>query len=112
MLFVVAFIQAWTLGLVARCHLIAGEAVTAEGLFRAALEGVGEESANGGIVRDSRSGAAAMSVLFASPIHAYSKAATLRAYSQLLLQWEKRETEGDIIARRAETVRTAHEYCW
>lgn len=87
----------WTLALLARCYLAAGKAVTAEGLFRAALDGscsVGEQ----------KSEAASMPILFSSPIHPYSKAATLRGYSELLLQWENREAEGENVARQAETV--------
>lgn len=105
--FVLSFGQAWTLGLLARCHFVAGEAVTAEGLFRAALDGlggVGEESQNGGIVGGQRSGGASMAVVVASPIHPYSKAATLRGYSELLTEWEKREAEGDTVTQRAESV--------
>ncbi|CAN0272650.1 unnamed protein product, partial [Ectocarpus sp. 8 AP-2014] len=70
---------AWTLSLLARCHVAAGEAVTAEGLFRAALDSL----------------QVALPLLFASPLHPYTKAATLRGYSELLLQWEKREAEGE-----------------
>lgn len=101
------FRQAWTLGLLARCHFVAGEAVTAEGLYRAALdglEGVAEDSQSGGIVGGQRPGEAAMAVVVASPIHPYSKAATLRGYSELLGQWEKREAEGETVTRRAEAV--------
>ena len=45
-----------------------------------------------------------MAVVIASPIHPYSKAATLRSYSELLTQWEKREAEGGNVTRRAEAV--------
>lgn len=90
----------------ARCHLVAGEAVTAEGLFRAALDGlpgVAEEADD--IAKSQRSaGAVALPVLFASPLHPYSKAAMLRGYSELLMQWEKREAEGEATARQAKTV--------
>eukprot|EP00904_Undaria_pinnatifida_P011212 jgi/Undpi1/7220/HiC_scaffold_22.g09693.m1 len=101
---------AWTLGLLARCHFVAGEAVTAEGLFRAALDGLAgaaEESQNGGIVGGRRPGEAAIAVVIASPIHPYSKAATLRAYSELLTKWEKREAEGETVTRRAEAVESS-----
>lgn len=93
--------------MLARCHFVAGEAVTAEGLFRAALDGLAgaaEESQNGGIVGGRRPGEAAIAVVIASPIHPYSKAATLRAYSELLTKWEKREAEGETVTRRAEAV--------
>lgn len=99
-------VQAWTLFLLARCHLTAGEAVTAEGLFRAALDGLQgiAEEVDDGIVGSQRpTGAVAPSILFASPIHPYSKAAMLQGYSELLLQWEKREAEGEIAARQAKT---------
>eukprot|EP00903_Cladosiphon_okamuranus_P019609 g18034.t1 len=97
---------AWTLGLLATCHLVAGEAVTAEGLFRAALDGLtGVAEEDGDIAKGHRpAGAVALPVLFASPLHPYSKAAMLRGYSELLLQWEKREAEGEATARTAETV--------
>lgn len=101
------FPQAWTLSLLARCHVAAGEAVTAEGLFRAALDslqGIAEE-VDDGIARSQRpAGAVALPLLFASPLHPYTKAATLRGYSELLLQWEKREAEGEVVARQAEKV--------
>lgn len=88
---------------------MAGEAVTAEGLFRAALDGlpgVAEEADD--ITRSQRSaGAVPLPVLYASPLHPYSKAAMLRGYSELLMQWEKREAEGEATARRAEIVSTA-----
>lgn len=98
--------KAWTLSLLGRCHLVAGEAVTAEGLFRAALDGlpgVAEEADD--IAKSQRSaGVVAPPVLFASPLHPFSKAAMLRGYSELLMQWEKREAEGEVTARQAETV--------
>ena len=101
--------QAWTLGLLARCHLEAGEAVTAEGLFRAALDGlkgvVEEEGDGGGFSERQGQGAGSAVVLFPSPLHPYSRAATLKAYAGLLSQWENREGEGGIAARRADTVR-------
>lgn len=97
--------QAWTLALLARCHLETGEAVTAEGLFRAALDNLG-----GAVGEDDggseRQGAKA-NALFPSPIHPYTRAATLRGYAELLLQWEKREGEGEIAAQRADSVRHA-----
>ncbi|CAB1098815.1 unnamed protein product [Ectocarpus sp. CCAP 1310/34] len=101
---------AWTLSLLARCHVAAGEAVTAEGLFRAALDslqGIAEE-VDDGIARSQRSaGAVALPLLFASPLHPYTKAATLRGFSELLLQWEKREAEGEVVARQAEKVESS-----
>eukprot|EP00752_Nemacystus_decipiens_P017555 g15732.t1 len=100
---------AWTLCLLAQCHLVAGEAVTAEGLFRAALDGlpgVAEEA--GDIAKSQRSaGTVALPVLFASPLHPYSKSAMLRGYSELLMQWEKREAEGEVAARKAENVESS-----
>ncbi|CAM9243530.1 unnamed protein product [Ascophyllum nodosum] len=102
---------AWTLGLLARCHLEAGEAVTAEGLFRAALDGlkgvVEEEGDGGGFSERQGQGAGSAVVLFPSPLHPYSRAATLKAYAGLLSQWENREGEGGIAARRADTVQSA-----
>lgn len=78
--------------------------MTAEGLFRAALDGL-PGVAEDDIAKSQRSaGAVALPVLFASPLHPYSKAAMLRGYSELLKQWEKREAEGEITARQAETV--------
>ncbi|CAM9705322.1 unnamed protein product [Scytosiphon promiscuus] len=94
---------AWTLCLLARCHLAAGEAVTAEGLFRAALDGmqgIAEEADGDNAMSQRPMGAVAPAILFASPLHPYSKAAMLRGYSELLLQWEKREAEGEIIERQ------------
>lgn len=82
-----------------------GEAVTAEGLFRAALDGLQgiAEEVDDGLVRSQRSAEAVPPpILFSSPIHPYSKAAMLQGYSELLLQWEKREAEGEIAARQAE----------
>ncbi len=77
--------------------------MTAEGLFRAALDGLRgiAEETNDEIVKSQSS---APPILFPSPIHPYSKAATLRGYSELLMQWEKREAEGEIVSRQAETV--------
>lgn len=85
--------------MLARCHLEAGEAVTAEGLFRAALDSLVEED------RGSERQGAKANALFPSPIHPYTRAATLGGYAELLLQWEKREREGKIAAQRAESVR-------
>lgn len=82
--------------------------MTAEGLFRAALDGlpgVAEEADDIAISQIS-AGAVGLPVLFASPLHPYSKTATLRGYSELLMQWEKREAEGEVTARRAEAVST------
>lgn len=107
---VFVFVQAWTLALLGRCHLVAGEAVTAEGLLRAALDGfetVGREEGSTG--SDSRGIGGALVVagpiLFPSPLHPFSKADTLRAFSELLMDWEKRESEGERVLRQAEQVR-------
>lgn len=81
--------------------------MTAEGLFRAALDGLRgiAEEADDEVLKSQSSGVAvAHPILFPSPIHPYSKAATLRGYSELLMQWEKREAEGEIVTRQAETV--------
>lgn len=82
--------------------------MTSEGLFRAALDGlpgVAEEADD--VAKSQRpAGAVALPVLFSSPLHPYSKAAMLRGYSELLMQWEKREAEGEVTARQAETVST------
>lgn len=81
--------------------------MTAEGLFRAALDGLRgiAEEANDEVAKSqSSSVAVAPPIMYPSPIHPYSKAATLRGYSELLMQWEKREAEGDIVTRQAETV--------
>ncbi|CAM9881570.1 unnamed protein product, partial [Hapterophycus canaliculatus] len=101
---------AWTLCLLARCHLAAGEAVTAEGLFRAALDGMQgiAEEVNGHTAMSQISkGTLAPAILFASPIHPYSKAAMLRGYSELLLQWEKREAEGKIVGRQGQAAESS-----
>lgn len=93
--------------------------MTAEGLFRAALDGLpGVAGEIDDMAKSQRSaGAVPLPALFASPLHPYSKAAMLRGYSELLLQWEKREAEGEAAARRAENVRTTASFsfttaCW
>lgn len=86
---------------------MAGEAVSAEGLFRAALDGlenIGGRGMEDGIGGDKVPKIAGIYASYASPIHRYSKAATVRGYSDLLLQWEKREAEGESVARQAEAV--------
>lgn len=101
------FRQVWTLALLGRCHLVAGEAVTAEGLLRAALDGLGTvgEEARGTSATNLVGGLTASPLdLFPSPLHPFSKAESLRAYSELLMQWEKREAEGEGVLRRAEKV--------
>lgn len=51
-------------------------------------------------------------VLYPSPIHSYSKEATLRGYAKLLLQWEKREAEAEQVLRQADLVRgEMYMYC-
>ena len=83
--------------------------MTAEGLFRAALDGlrgIAEEADDEAVKSQSSAMAVAPPVVFPSPIHPYSKAATLQGYSELLMQWEKREAEGEVVARQAKTVST------
>lgn len=103
-------LQAWTLALLGRCHVIAGEAVTAEGLLRAALDGfktVGGEEGSANSISNvaGRAPVAAGPLLFSSPLHPFSKANALRAFSELLMNWEKRESEGGQVQRQAEQVR-------
>ncbi|CAM9243330.1 unnamed protein product [Discosporangium mesarthrocarpum] len=88
----------WTLALMARCRLEAGEAVTSEGLFRTAL-GAMEPIHRGGAKHHREE---EMLSLHPSPVHPFSLAATLRSYSELLQQWEKREEEGERFLLRAE----------
>lgn len=88
---------------------MAGEAVTAEGLLRAAVDGfggVGEDGVDSNVVVGGQ--AAAGTIIFPSPLHSFSKAGALRAYSELLAQWEKREAEGEGLLRRAEKVGKIH----
>lgn len=96
--------------MLARCHLVAGEAVTAEGLFRAALDGLDAIGGEGsGTAAATTTAAAAVTPgFYPSPIHPYSKEATLRGYARLLLQWEKREAEAEQALRRADLVRKGH----
>lgn len=103
---------AWTLALLGRCHVIAGEAVTAEGLLRAALDGfktVGGEEGSANSISNvaGRAPVAAGPLLFSSPLHPFSKANALRAFSELLMNWEKRESEGGQVQRQAEQVESS-----
>lgn len=101
---VVTSSQAWTLALLGRCHLVAGEAVTAEGLMRAALDGLQNARENDSNTAVGGRGMVPGTLVFPSPLHIFSQANSLRAYSELLMQWEKREAEGERVALQAERV--------
>ncbi|KAG5191083.1 hypothetical protein JKP88DRAFT_347507 [Tribonema minus] len=82
----------WVLAQLARCCHLAGSAVTAEGLFRSAMEKMDPEDVRG-------KQALAM---HPSPANIFLLQGTLSMYSQLLLQWEKREAVGRKMQQRAQ----------
>ncbi|CAM9701715.1 unnamed protein product [Chrysoparadoxa australica] len=78
----------WNLTLLGQASLLADQAVTSEGLLRAALDKL-EASSRG-------------ASLHPSPCRPFALAATLEIYSGLLSRWEGREPEGEATKERAE----------
>lgn len=86
--------------------MLAGEAVTAEGLLRAALDALGAlEDSNPASTLVGGQEVVEGVTLYPSPLHSFSKAAALRVYGDLLMQWEKREVEGQRMLKQAQEVR-------